>query len=163
MGLFLMNSLKEDRLVYYHEQFTEYKFFFPKEMMIDFILFFSCDIGKNYISHSIAMSYQADINQNIDLKYETNRLKKAFRTCSMKQQEIFFNQIDKNQVINLNNFLTEKEQIENILNYYYFIEPNSLLHEMQKKNYQSQDALLIMEKLKIDIQWQNYQKINKRG
>ncbi len=87
------------------------------------------------------------------IKFHARILKKSFRACDMDQQQYFFSQIDERQKINLTNILSEHQQLKNIVDYYYLIEPISLLSEMKRMNYQSEDALLIMEKLEIDIAW----------
>ncbi len=163
----LIKNFYEKTISYQKSELKSYDKFFLKSDILDFqkkilieLFLYNCDFSKHYIEHVQVISYLRI--ENVIEQYKKN-LKKAFHTCDMKQQEIFFHQIGENNLINLNDDLSEKEQIENIINYYYLIDSQSLLHEMQKKNYQSQDALLIMEKLKIDIQWKYYEKINKRG
>ncbi len=134
----------------YHEAFFKKEFLFPKDIIIDLQLE-RCDISKQYISTIINTSYLRDERM---LNQYQKRLKKAFKSCNMKKEEIFFDQIHKDKTINLTNQLIEKDQIENIVNYYYLIEHKSLLSEMKRMNYQSEDALLIIEKLEIDIAWE---------
>ncbi len=110
----------------------------------------TCSFAKKYHNHIINASILRDERFLNNYK---KRLPKVFEACAMKGAKIFFSQIDDKQIIKLTENLTEKQQIENMLNYYYLIEPNSLLSEMKRMNYQSRDALLIIEKLEIDIAW----------
>ncbi len=121
----------------------------PDDFLRDYLIE-DCSFAKKYISTIINISYIRD--KNALFNYEP-RLKKAFRACDMKKEELFFSYIDKNKRIKLDESFTEEEQIKLIINYYYLIEPQSLLAEMKRMSYQSEDALLIMEKLEIDIEW----------
>ncbi len=100
------------------------------------------------------------MRQDEFLKDYRRRLIKAFDACKMKESKEFFKQINENKKIILNNDLNEGIQVENIINYYYLIEQKSLLSEMKRMNYQSKNALLIMEKLEIDIAWEKRKNLN---
>ncbi len=134
----------------YAETFFQKRVLFPKEFLLEY-QFERCDIAQKYIITIINVSYTKD---KILLEQYKKRLEKSFSVCNMIQQQLFFSQIDQNETIKLDKKLNEEEQIQNIINYYYLIEPNSLLSEMKRMNYQSRDALLIMEKLEIDIAWE---------
>ncbi len=84
------------------------------------------------------------MRQDEFLKDYRRRLIKAFDACKLKESKQFFKQINENKKIILNNDLKEGIQVENIINYYYLIEPKSLLSEMKRMNYKSEDALLII-------------------
>ncbi len=127
------------------------RFLISRDLLIELSLF-HCNFASHYIKHSIALSYQKN-NTYFDPMVETRRLKKAFYICNLQKSLNFFNQINSQREIKLTKEITENEQIENIVNYYYLIEHSSLLSEMKRMNYQSEDALLIMEKLEIDIDW----------
>ncbi len=133
----------------YHETFFRDNILIPDDLIREYHLNY-CSFATQYISTVINLSYLRDNYALFD--YDT-RLKKAFHACDMKKEELFFSKIDKNKRIKLNEKLSEEEQIQLIINYYYLIDPESLLSEIKRMNYQSEDALLIMEKLEIDIDW----------
>ncbi len=158
-GLSVIHHIDDNQLEFkniYAETFFNHTYLYPRDIIIDYQLK-NCDIAKKYISTIVNVSYTKD--QNILYKYR-ERLNQSFSTCHMVQEQIFFNQIDHKKIIKLSDRLTEKEQIKNIINYYYLIEQNSLLSEMKRMKYQSEDALLIMEKLEIDIEWDRVKKLN---
>ncbi len=129
---------------------------YEKDFLLNLYLY-DCDFALKFIEHAKIVNFLKDERFIENLP---KQLKRAFITCNMQEESIFFNQIDKDRKILLNKFLSEKNQIENIFNYYYLIEPNSLLSEMKRMNYQSRDALLIMEKLEIDIDWDKSKELN---
>ncbi len=127
----------------------EQQLFTPTDLIFKVSLH-NCSFAKKYHYHIINASVLRNKNYLNDYQ---ERLFQVFKTCDMKDAKIFFSQINDDQKIYLNNFLKEEKQIKNIINYYYLIEPKSLLSEMKRMNYQSRDALLIIEKLEIDINW----------
>ncbi len=127
----------------------EQQLFTPTDLIFKVSLH-NCSFAKKYHYHIINASVLRNKNYLNDYQ---ERLFQVFKTCDMKNAKIFFSQIDDKQIIKMTVNLTEKQQLENIVNYYYLIEPNSLLSEMKRMNYQSRDALLIIEKLEIDINW----------
>ncbi len=127
----------------------EEQLFTPTDLIFNVGLH-NCSFAKKYHNHIINASI---LREERFLKDYQKRLSKVFDACHMKNAKIFFSQIDDKKIIKMTVNLTEKQQIENMVNYYYLIEPNSLLSEMKRINYQSRDALLIIEKLEIDIAW----------
>ncbi len=130
----------------------EKQLFTPTNLIFN-IGVYNCSFAMKYHNHIINVSV---LRNEMFLKDYKKRLKKIFQSCNMENDHIFFFNIMEDKTIKLKELkdqLNEEEVIQQIIKYYYFIEPNSLLSEMKRMNYQSRDALLIIEKLEIDIAW----------
>ncbi len=135
--------------IYYNRLISDDINSYERDLLLNLSLN-DCQFALKFIEHAKVVSF---LKSERFIEKLPQQLKKAFQSCQMEEEIIFFNQIAKDKKIVLTKNLYEQIQIKNIFDYYYLIEPESLLAEMKRMNYQSEDALLIMEKLEIDINW----------